>query len=89
MRVRAAVHRDIDVARIDNRLYSAFIEHMGRAIYSGIYEPGHPEADAQAQAQLEAWFPDRDVVIIEMLDSWVAGGGVHCHTNDQPLWPWP
>ena len=46
MRVRAAVHRDIDVARIDNRLYSAFIEHMGRAIYSGIYEPGHPEADA-------------------------------------------
>ena len=49
----------------------------------------HPEADAAAQAQLEAWFPDRDVVVIEMLDSWVAGGGVHCHTNDQPLWPWP
>ena len=19
-----------------------------------------------------------------MLDSWIAGGGVHCHTNDQP-----
>ena len=24
-----------------------FIEHMGRAIYEGIYEPGHPAADEQ------------------------------------------
>jgi agmatine deiminase len=46
-----------------------------------------PEADAAAKAQLEEWFPDRDVHVIEMLDSWVAGGGVHCHTNDQPAWP--
>ncbi|MDZ5699506.1 alpha-N-arabinofuranosidase [Chelativorans sp. M5D2P16] len=46
MEVRAAVHRDFRIAAIDDRLYSAFIEHMGRAIYSGIYEPGHPEADA-------------------------------------------
>ena len=28
--------------RIDDRLYGAFLEHLGRAIYSGIYEPGHP-----------------------------------------------
>jgi hypothetical protein len=20
-----------------------------------------------------------------MLESWIAGGGVHCHTNDQPM----
>jgi alpha-L-arabinofuranosidase len=45
MEARVAVHRDFRVSTIDNRLYSAFIEHMGRAIYSGIYEPGHPEAD--------------------------------------------
>ncbi|RPJ07713.1 MAG: alpha-N-arabinofuranosidase, partial [Spirochaetaceae bacterium] len=24
-----------------------FIEHLGRAVYTGIYEPGHPEADEQ------------------------------------------
>lgn len=47
----------------------------------------HPEADAAARAQLEAWFPGRAVYVIEMLDSWVAGGGVHCHTNDQPAAP--
>jgi alpha-N-arabinofuranosidase len=45
MKVQAALHRDFRIGKIDDRLYSAFIEHMGRAIYSGIYEPGHPEAD--------------------------------------------
>jgi agmatine deiminase len=44
----------------------------------------NPATDNAAQAQLEAWFPDRDVYVIEMLDSWIEGGGVHCHTNDQP-----
>lgn len=44
----------------------------------------HAEADANAKAQLERWFPDREVYVIEMLASWAAGGGVHCHTNDRP-----
>ena len=34
------------VSRIDERIYSSFIEHMGRAVYTGIYEPTHPDADA-------------------------------------------
>lgn len=51
MQVRVAVHREFEIAEIDNRLYSAFIEHMGRAIYSGIYEPGHPQADANGFRQ--------------------------------------
>lgn len=46
MKSRATIHRDFAISRIDDRLYSAFIEHMGRAIYSGIYEPGHPTANA-------------------------------------------
>ena len=46
MKARVAVHRDFKISDIDQRLYSAFIEHMGRAIYGGIYEPGHPNADA-------------------------------------------
>ena len=35
------------ISKIDNRIYSSFIEHMGRAVYTGIYEPGHPSADEQ------------------------------------------
>jgi alpha-N-arabinofuranosidase len=34
------------VAAVDPRLYGSFVEHMGRCVYEGIYEPGHPEADA-------------------------------------------
>ena len=34
------------IGEIDDRLYSSFIEHMGRAVYTGIYEPEHKTADA-------------------------------------------
>ena len=33
------------VAPIDRRLFGSFVEHMGRCVYGGIYEPGHPESD--------------------------------------------
>lgn len=39
------VDRNIPLAEIDNRIYSSFIEHLGRAVYNGIYQPGHPSAD--------------------------------------------
>src|SRR4028119_1846360 len=33
------------IGTVDPRLYGSFIEHLGRAVYGGIYEPGHPTAD--------------------------------------------
>ncbi|XXK31774.1 agmatine deiminase family protein [Rhodobacteraceae bacterium nBUS_24] len=45
---------------------------------------GNPKTDAAAKSRIENYFPNRDVHIVEMLSSWAAGGGVHCHTNDQP-----
>ncbi|WP_166866561.1 MULTISPECIES: alpha-N-arabinofuranosidase [unclassified Salinibacterium] len=40
----------IDPARavgpIDRRVFGGFVEHLGRHIYDGIFEPGHPSADA-------------------------------------------
>ena len=33
------------ISKIDDRLFSSFIEHMGRAIYTGIYQPDHPTAN--------------------------------------------
>ena len=35
------------IGPIDPRLYGGFVEHMGRCVYTGIYEPGHPTADEQ------------------------------------------
>ena len=37
--------RDYAIGQIDPRIYGSFIEHLGRAVYGGIYEPGHPTAD--------------------------------------------
>jgi alpha-N-arabinofuranosidase len=34
------------VADVDERVYGSFVEHMGRCVYGGIYEPGHASADA-------------------------------------------
>ena len=39
--------KDYIIGRIDPRIYGSFIEHLGRAVYGGIYEPGHPMADEQ------------------------------------------
>ena len=35
--------KDFSIARVDERLYGSFIEHLGRAVYGGIYDPGNPE----------------------------------------------
>ncbi len=45
--MRARLRINGSLAPVDDRLYSSFIEHMGRAVYTGIYEPGHPTADAE------------------------------------------
>ena len=39
--------KDYIIGRIDPRIYGSFIEHLGRAVYGGIYEPAHPMADEQ------------------------------------------
>lgn len=33
------------ISTVDKRLFGSFIEHLGRAVYTGIYQPGHPAAD--------------------------------------------
>ena len=45
MKVSVVAHPQFVVADIDPRLYGSFIEHLGRAVYTGIYEPGHTTAD--------------------------------------------
>lgn len=34
------------VADVPDRLFGSFVEHLGRRVHGGIYEPGHPAADA-------------------------------------------
>jgi len=41
------LHIDLNkaISEIDDRLYGSFVEHLGRAVYGGVYEPTHPTAD--------------------------------------------
>jgi alpha-L-arabinofuranosidase len=34
------------IAPVPPRLFGSFVEHMGRCVYGGIYDPHHPAADA-------------------------------------------
>ena len=47
MKARVTASAAYTVAEIDKRLYGSFLEHLGRAVYTGIYEPEHPLADEQ------------------------------------------
>ena len=42
---KMVIDKDFKIAEIDKRIYGSFIEHLGRAVYQGIYQPGHPTAD--------------------------------------------
>lgn len=33
------------VGEVDRRLFGSFVEHLGRCVYGGIYDPGHESAD--------------------------------------------
>ncbi len=45
---------------------------------------GNPEWDDAARATIEGLFPGRTVHMVEALELWYNGGGLHCITNDQP-----
>ena len=46
-RAKILVDRDFVLSDLDRRVFGAFVEHLGRCVYGGIFEPGHPTADAR------------------------------------------
>lgn len=51
MKAKVSASRTQAVSKIDPRIYGSFIEHLGRAVYEGIYEPGHPTANEKGFRQ--------------------------------------
>ena len=51
MTVHIGADRTGTIGPVPRRLFGSFAEHMGRGIYTGIYEPGHPGADAHGFRQ--------------------------------------
>ncbi|MBR2943710.1 MAG: alpha-N-arabinofuranosidase [Clostridia bacterium] len=45
MKATLTIDKDHQIGNIDRRIYGSFIEHLGRAVYGGIYEPTNNNAD--------------------------------------------
>ncbi|EXG85866.1 alpha-L-arabinofuranosidase [Clostridium sp. ASBs410] len=39
------IEKGYQVSKVDKRIFGSFIEHLGRAVYDGIYQPGHELSD--------------------------------------------
>ena len=44
-KAKMVISRDFRIAEIDKRIYGNFVEHLGRCVYGGIYQPDHASAD--------------------------------------------
>jgi len=44
---RLTIDPSFTVGPIDRRLFGSFVEHLGRCVYDGLYEPGHTTADSE------------------------------------------
>lgn len=48
---RLTIDPHFTVGRIHRNVFGGFVEHLGRHVYDGIHEPGHPSADADGFRQ--------------------------------------
>ncbi|MDN5570367.1 MAG: alpha-N-arabinofuranosidase [Propionibacteriaceae bacterium] len=46
MKTRLVIDADRPVGDISPRIFGSFVEHLGRCVYTGIFEPDHPSADS-------------------------------------------
>jgi alpha-N-arabinofuranosidase len=46
IRAHLTIDPHFTIGPVDRRLFGSFVEHLGRGVYGGIYEPGHPTADS-------------------------------------------
>ena len=45
MKSKIIINKNFTVGKIDDQLYGSFVEHIGRVVYNGIYDPEHETAD--------------------------------------------
>ena len=52
-------HKDYQIGTVDSRIFGGFLEHMGRAVYEGVYDPKslHADSDGFRKDVLDAMRP--------------------------------
>ncbi len=48
---RLVLDADFAIAPVERRLFGSFVEHMGRCVYTGVFEPGHGTATEEGFRQ--------------------------------------
>ncbi|WP_460072635.1 arabinosylfuranosidase ArfA [Streptomyces sp. YKOK-I1] len=48
---RIALDSAFGIGPVHPRMFGSFVEHLGRCVYTGLHEPGHPSADASGLRQ--------------------------------------
>lgn len=51
-KAKITVEKDFKLSQVDKRIFCSFIEHLGRAVYGGIYQPEHENADEDGFAEM-------------------------------------
>lgn len=73
------------VARYGGRQFDT--NYMNWVVGNGFVIAGsfdNEKTDEAARLRIQGYFPGRDIHLVSIMSSWNAGGGIHCHTNDQP-----
>lgn len=72
------IDREYPIAQVDERNYGSFIEHLGRAVYDGIYCPEHVSADENGfRGDGKELIRVLEHVVLES-DDWKADNGPFC-----------
>lgn len=51
-KAQVIIDKEYIVGGIDKRIYGSFIEHLGRAVYEGIYQPESPLRTSRDSARI-------------------------------------
>jgi alpha-N-arabinofuranosidase len=46
LKAKLRIDGDLRISNIDPRMYGSLLEHLGRAVYTGVYQPDHKLADS-------------------------------------------
>lgn len=44
-KAKMVLDKEFRIGEVDKRIYGSFVEHLGRCVYGGVYQPDHPQAD--------------------------------------------
>jgi len=65
LKANVIIDKNFKIALIDKRIYGSFLEHIGRCIYGGVYDPGNKLSDEQGfRKDVLALIKEIDVPIV-------------------------